>query len=148
MKEIGRGKEFKLELFDNFNVLIGTVDNKNPEAVYVKLSAWAEPTDSDNDINYSSVIRKLDKAVRSHTFKNININNFDNNLSIVDLDLRESGIVFNKRSFVSCELTLFQKGNHQVNSDFMTNELSKISKKLIDDVFNQNEHFKFHLKKK
>lgn len=148
MKEKGRGKEFKLELFDNFNVLIGTVDNKNTVAVYIKLSAWAEPTIGDEEINYTSVIRKLDKAVRSHTFKNLNIDNFHNELTIVDLDLRESGIIFTKKSFISCELTLFQKGNYQINSEFMTEELTKISKDLIDNVFDKNEYFKFHQKKK
>lgn len=148
MKEKGRGKEFKLELFENFNVLIGTVDNKNTVAVYIKLSAWAEPIDNDDTINYSSVIRKLDKAVRSHTFKNIDLNNFHNELTIVDLDMRESGVVFSKRSFISCEITLFQKGNHQVNSEFMVEELTKITNKLIEDIFNKNEYFKFHFKKK
>lgn len=148
MKEKGRGKEIKLNLKNNFNVIIGTVDNKNTVAVYLKLSAWAEPTDKDDSINYSSIIRKLDKSVRSHTFKNINKDNFYHDMSIINLDLRESGVMYNKKSFISCELTLFQKGNHQINSDFMVNELTNIGQKLIEDVFDKNEYFEFHLKKK
>lgn len=148
MKDKGRGKEIKLELFDNYNVLIGTVDNKKTVAVYVKLTAWAEPTDDNEAINYTSVIRKLDKAIRSHLYKTLDTENFDNELTIVDLDIRESGVAYNKRSFMSCEMTLFQTGNHQINSDFMIAELTDISEQLVREVFEPNQYFEFHKKKK
>jgi hypothetical protein len=42
---------------------------------------------------------------------------FDLDKTIVDLDIRESGIRFGKRSFINCEVTLFLDTNMSVTSD-------------------------------
>lgn len=148
MKEKGRGKEIKIELSNNYNTLIGTVDNKNTSVVYLRISGWASPSINDDTINYNNVIKKIDKSVRSTVYKILEENKFHKDLSIVDLDIRKSGILFNKRSFMSCEVALFQKNNHKINSEFMIEELSKIINLLIADIFEENEYFKFHKKKK
>ena len=57
--------------------------------------------------------------------------------------MRSSGISFNKKSFMSCEITLFQKVYHPVNSDINLNHIKTISNSLIDDVLEKNEYFSF-----
>ena len=101
------GKQMKLELFKNYKITSGTIDNKNPKAMYVTISAWGKPK-NDIEINYSDVIRKMNKQIKSNLFDNLNKTLFDSNRTIVDLDMRNSGISFDKKSYMNCEITLFK----------------------------------------
>jgi len=144
-----RGKEIKLDYipFDQYNVVCGTVDNKNPKAVYISMSAWGEPHD-DSEVNYDRVIRNLHKKVKQTLFDYMNTDRFHEEKTIVDLDMRESGIAFNKRSFMNCEVTLYQVGELPINDDSMLDAIEEITQCLIDFVFDNNDYFQFHKKKK
>lgn len=148
MNKIARGKEIKLEISNDFVTSIGTVDNKNPVALYIKMNAWLDILKEDYEINYSQVIRRLDKSIRTHIFNNLNKNEFHDDLTIVDLDIRESGITYGKRTFMNCQITLFQQNNYLVDSEFVKLELTEIMKELIKEIFELNEYFKFNKKKK
>lgn len=148
MNKIARGKEIKLEISDKFVTSIGTVDNKNPVALYIKMNAWLDILKEDYEINYGQVIRRLDKSIRTHIFNNLNKNEFHDDLTIVDLDIRESGITYGKRTFMNCQITLFQQNNYLVDSEFVKLELTEIMKELIKEIFEPNEYFKFNKKKK
>ena len=62
--------------------------------------------------------------------------------------MRSSGFVTTKRSFMSCEITLYQKKGLPINQIKLLNE----SKKLIYDVANNcldnNNYFTFYKTKK
>lgn len=148
MNKIARGKEIKLEISNDFVTSIGTVDNKNPVALYIKMNAWLDILKEDYEINYGQVIRRLDKSIRTHIFNNLNKNEFHDDLTIVDLDIRESGITYGKRTFMNCQITLFQQNNYLVDSEFVKLELTEIMKELIKEIFEPNEYFKFNKKKK
>lgn len=148
MNKIARGKEIKLEISNDFVTSIGTVDNKNPVALYIKMNAWLDILKEDYEINYGQVIRRLDKSIRTHIFNNLNKNEFHDDLTIVDLDIRESGITYGKRTFMNCQITLFQQNNYLVDSEFVKLELTEIMKELIKEIFELNEYFKFNKKKK
>ena len=105
-----RGKEVKSNKFKNYNVVFGTINSRVPKAIYITLSTWVEPK-NDEEINYHRVIRNIDKKIRQSIFNYLSENKgvaFDKNNVIVDFDFRESGVKFNKRSFVNLEVTLFQ----------------------------------------
>jgi hypothetical protein len=144
MNKIARGKEIKLEISKSFTTSIGTVDAKNPVAVYIKMNSWLEVLNYDSDFNYGQIIRKLDISIRSNLFNNLNQNEFYNDLTIVDLDIRESGISSVRRSFMNCQIILFQINNNLIDSEFMKLELTEIIKDLINEIFNKNQYFKFH----
>ena len=61
--------------------------------------------------------------------------------------MASSGIAYDKRSYMSVEMTLFQKNPIPVNSDKLLPTLNKISERIITDVFEQDEDFKFYRKK-
>jgi hypothetical protein len=69
-------------------------------------------------------------------------------MTMIDLDMRESGIIDNKSSFMSCEITLFQSNNYLLDSNEVSDELNRVIKIIIDKVFEDNEYFKFFKKKK
>lgn len=138
-----RGKEIKMDLTDNYNIVSGTVDNKNPKALYINVSAWGEPI-QEKEENYNRVIRNLDKKVRQSLFDVLDESTYIKGRTIVDLDMRESGVMFGKRSFMSCEVTLYQVNERPINTDSMVEEIKGITKSIIDEAFETNEYFKFH----
>lgn len=143
------GKELKVEKFKNYNVVFGSVNNKKPKAIYVNISAWAEPL-KDGDVNYNRVIKNINKKVKQELFNYFYTDketDFVRNNTIVDLDIRESGIRYGKRSFMSCEITLFLHNEIPANSERMAYNLDKIIPMVIKSVFDTDKTFKFHKKK-
>ena len=142
-----RGTELKLTKNDDLNVTIGAIDKYNPRTIYIRISGWGNPIDFDENIDYKSIIRKLNKKIRTILFNGLG-NNFKKNMFMVDLDMRESGISNNKSSFMSCEITLYQSNNYLIESKEISNEINNIIKKVIEDVFETNGYFEFFKKKK
>ena len=141
------GKQMKLELFKNYKITTGTIDNKNPKAMYITISAWGKPN-IDGEINYSDVIRKLNKQIKSKLFDNLDKTLFDSNRSIVDLDMRNSGISFDKKSYMNCEITLFKLNNFKIQDKKIKEHMKEIISIIIEDVFDESNYFEFHKSKK
>jgi hypothetical protein len=55
-----RGKEIKLNLPYNYNVISGVVDNRNPESIYIQISAWGKPKNKEEE-NFDSIIKQKSK---------------------------------------------------------------------------------------
>ena len=137
-----KGKEISIETNKNYNIYSGTVDNKKSKSIYINISSWGQPI-QDEEIDYTKIVKNLRKNISQHINKSITDTNFKKDDTIIDLDMRSSGISFNKKSFMSCEITLFQKVYHPVNSDINLNHIKTISNSLIDDVLEKNEYFNF-----
>lgn len=142
-----RGTELNLSNYKNLNVAVGTIDKHNPRTLYIRISGWGNPINFDENLDYRSVIRKLDKKIRTILFNDLT-NNFKKGMSMVDLDMRDSGIADNKSSFMSCEITLFQSNNYLIDSEEITEEINDIIKRVLDEVFRTNSYFQFFKKKK
>jgi hypothetical protein len=142
------GKEIKTNKFNQYNVIFGSVDNKNPKSIYINISAWAEPKNNDN-INYNRVIKNINKKLRQllHNLFDNEIKIFLKDRTIVDLDIRESGIRYGKRSFMSCELTLFSTLEIPVNNELMKSNIHEIIETVIKKVFESEDNFDFYKKK-
>lgn len=142
-----RGKENKINISDNYCIVSGTVDTKNPKSVYINISAWGEPN-LKGDVAYDRVISQLHKEIKQKLYNKINKEQFIHNRVLVDLDMRESGIQYGKRSFMNCEVTLYQKNELTVDSEELISELNNVTRLIIEDVLNPNEFFSFHKSKK
>ena len=143
------GKELKVTSFKNYNVVFGSVNNKHSKAVYINISAWAEPQ-NDETISYSRIIKDINKKVKQSLFDIFDSETeteIKKNNTIVDLDIRESGIRYGKRSFMNCEITLFLTSEIPVNSENMKDKLDLVTNKIINSSFENNKTFKFHKKK-
>jgi hypothetical protein len=143
------GKELKINKYKNYNIVFGSVNNKHSKAVYINLSAWAEPQ-HDEQILYNRIIKDINKKVKQtlfNIFDDYEEKEIKKNNTIVDLDIRESGIRYGKRSFMNCEITLFLNSEIPVNSDSMKEKLDNIVESLIKNTFENNKIFKFYKKK-
>lgn len=137
----------KLETQYQYNIVSGTVDNKNPKSVYIQISAWGKPKNSDIE-NYEPIIRDKSKRVKKKLFEVLNDDYFYSTKSIVDFNMASSGINYGKRSFMSVEMTLFKKEPLlPINSEEMIPIVKDISEKIITDVFENDETFKFYKRK-
>lgn len=142
-----RGKEMKVETKYQYNVVSGTVDNKNPKSVYIQISAWGKPKESDVE-GYDTIIRNKSKRVKRKLFEVLDKEHFHTKKSIVDFNMASSGINYGKKSFMSVEMTLFKKEPFlPVNSEKMMPIVKNISEKIITDVFEKDENFKFYKRK-
>ncbi len=143
------GKEIKTNNFKNYNVIFGSVNNKTPKAIYINISSWAEPLE-ESGVNYNQVIRNLNKKIKQTLFNFFNGEDdclFENNRTIVDLDIRESGIRYGKRSFMSCEVTLFLNSEMSITSEYMISKLESITNLIVKTNFENNKIFNFYNKK-
>lgn len=140
-----RGKEIKLNLPYDYNVISGAVDNRNPESIYIQISAWGKPKNKEEE-NFDSIIKQKSKRVKRKLFEMLDTEQFLPKV-IVDFNMASSGISYEKRSYMSVEMTLFQKDPLPINSDKLLPTLNKISEKIITDVFEKDEDFKFYRKK-
>lgn len=141
-------KEIKSNLFKNYNINIGTLDVENAKSIFITISAWLKPK-QDGDINYNRVIRDLNKTLKQ-TLHNY-LNNGDlliTERTIIDLDIRESGINFDRKSYMGCELTFFSNEYINIDNPSVINRLNRIINLVIKDVFNKNTYFDFHRTKK
>ena len=143
------GKELKVNDFKNYNIVFGSVNNKHPKAVYINISSWAEPK-HDYKINYVRAIRDINKKAKQSLFNSFDSlveTEFKKDRTIVDLDIRESGIRYGKRSFMNCEITLFLGSEIPLNSDRMKMMLDDVLMLVINSTFENNKTFRFHKKK-
>ena len=142
-----RGKEMKVKTKYQYNIISGTVDNKNPKSVYIQISAWGKPKKYGVE-NYETIIKNKSKKVKKKLFEVLDKNHFYSTKSIVDFNMASSGINYGKKSFMSVELTLFKKEPLlAINSDEMVPIMKNISEKIINDVFEKDENFKFYKRK-
>jgi len=143
-----RGTEKTIDINDNINVVIGSVDKNNPKSIYLKFSAWANTIDYDENLEYKSVISKLNKEIKRYIYLNLDKNLFKENRTMVDMDMRESGIGDNKCSFMSFEVTLYQTNSYLLDTNVINNELIKLSRYICDNILEKYSYFNFFKDKK
>ncbi len=142
-----KGKEIKIENQQKFNVVSGTVDNKNPTCLYIQISSWGKPK-KQIDGSYENIIKKKSKRVKKKLFDILDEDVFYKKKSIIDFNMAHSGVNYDKKSFMSVEVTLFKKEPFlPINSKQMLPILVNISDKIIKDVFEIDEDFDFYKNK-
>ncbi len=140
---MGRGKEVKLELPFEYNVVSGTVDNKNPKSIYIQISAWGKPIEY-VESSYESILKEKAKGIKKQIYNVVKEDFFYKKRSIVDFNMASSGIRKDKRSYMSVELTLFKKEPLlPLTSKNLLEEVSSISERLITEFFERDKDFKF-----
>lgn len=143
------GKEIKLETNKNYNVILGTINNKDSKALYINISTWGEPV-NDGELNYNRIIRDLDKQIRQNIYDIISNDistPFLKERTIVDFDIKKSGVKYGKRSYSNCEITLFIKDEIQTHPTFLKSYIQDLSETIIRQTFENNKIFKFYKKK-
>jgi hypothetical protein len=101
-----KGKSVKLNLYNPIKSTYGTVDSKNLKSVYINIQSWVTPK-FEHD-NWNRVVCNLSREIKHSVYNSITTEIFQEK-SIVDLDLRTSGISHGKKSFFNLEVNLSSK---------------------------------------
>jgi hypothetical protein len=142
------GKEIKLDLLENYKTKIGTVNNKESKSLYLNFCAWGELKEEGENFNYDFFLSNIRKKIKQKISNNINKELFHDNKYIVDLDMRTSGLNVNKRSFMSCEITLYQKKHLPINKINIIENSKRIIYDVVNECLENNSVFTFHKSKK
>jgi hypothetical protein len=140
-----KGKSVKLNLYNPIKSVYGTVDSKNLKSVYINIQSWVTPKKEYD--NWNRVVSNLGREIKHSVFESINQKLFQEK-SIVDLDLRTSGISHGKKSFFNLEINLYTNSE----MDFKSPEIKDSIKTIVNSVFRnniqQNKYFDFSTSKK
>jgi hypothetical protein len=124
-----KGKTSKLNVFENAKCYYGTVDSKELKTIYIVIQSWVEPKKEVQ--NWDRVTGNLKRQIQHNLLESVDLLTFEKH-SIVDLDLRTSGIQMDKRSFMNLEITLFLKDKNQ---DFKSLILRDKIKTIVTSVY-------------
>lgn len=140
-----KGKSVKLNLYSSIKTTYGTVDSKELKSIFVNIQSWVTPKREQE--NWRRIVNCLCRDIKCCVNDSLDKEIFKEN-TIVDLDLRTSGIAYGKKSFFNLELNLFL----DKSVDFKSNEIKESIKKIIKEIYRnniiQNIHFDFSPSKK
>lgn len=141
-----KGKTSFLQGFKTAKIVYGTVDSINLKSLYLNIQTWVEPIYECD--NWTRTVLNLSRSIKHSIYESINKQIFDEKF-IVDLDLRTSGLNLNKKSFMNLEINFYitQEGL-DFKSEEIKQNLQKITEKIFNDNFLNNENFNFYLTKK
>jgi len=140
-----KGKSVKLNLYNPIKSVYGTVDSKNLKSVYINIQSWVTPKDEYD--NWNRVVSNLSREIKHSVYKSINTDLFQNK-SIVDLDLRTSGISHGKKSFFNLEINLYTTNELDFKSIEIKDSVKNIVQSIYDNNITTNKYFEFSTTKK
>jgi hypothetical protein len=128
-----KGKSVKLNLYNPIKSVYGTVDSKNLKSVYINIQSWVTPKEEYE--NWNRIVSNLGREIKHSVYKSINTKLFQDT-SIVDLDLRTSGISHGKKSFFNLEINLYTTSE----LDFKSIEIKDSIKIIVKSIqFNKQK---------
>lgn len=140
-----KGKSVKLNLFTPIKSMYGTVDSKNLKSIFINIQSWVTPIQETE--NWVRVVGNLNRQIKHSVFNSNNSNIFLEK-TIIDLDLRVSGISTGKKSFFNLEVNLFTNEDLDFKSEKMKMEIKKIIKSIYQNNIEKNNYFQFSKSKK
>ena len=135
-----KGKSVKLNLFQPIKTVYGTVDSKNLKSLYINIQSWVTPK-SEYD-NWNRIVCNLSRDIKHSVYNSINTELFKEQ-TIVDLDLRTSGISHGKKSFLNLEVNLYTNQEMDFKSPEIKNSVKQIIKNIFKENVIQNKYFEF-----
>jgi hypothetical protein len=135
-----KGKSVKLNLYNPIKSVYGTVDSKNLKSVYINIQSWVTPKEEYD--NWNRVVSNLSREIKHSVYNSINTNLFQNK-SIVDLDLRTSGISHGKKSFFNLEINLYTTNELDFKSIEIKDSVKNIVQSIYDNNITTNKYFEF-----
>ena len=135
-----KGKSVKLNLYSPIKSVYGTVDSKNLKSLYINIQSWVTPK-FEHD-NWNRIVCNLSRDIKHSVYNSINTELFKEQ-SIVDLDLRTSGISHGKKSFLNLEVNLYTNQEMDFKSIEIKNSVKQIIKNIFKENVIHNKYFEF-----
>ena len=142
-----QGREINTTISDLFKTSYGTVDVSSLRSIYLNMSTWVEPIVEAT--NWVPPIKKVKSTIKHKIHNQLSDSPFKDK-TIVDLDLRASGIKQGKRSFLRCEVTLYLKElkHKDIKVPCISDSIINITGKIINETLLTSTVFRFYKSKK
>jgi len=140
-----KGKTLKLNGYENIKTTYGTVDFKEFKSLYINIQSWLLPKIESE--RWDRIVGNFTKDVKQLIHQNINPKLFSENF-ILDMDLRSSGILNGKKSFMNMEITLYVRPQQFFKSIEIRNEIKKLVGEINKKSLKTNQYFLFSETKK
>ena len=140
-----KGKCVKINLYPTIKSTYGTVDSKNLKSIYINIQSWVSPKNEQE--NWGRIVGNLNRQIKHSVLESIDTKYFLEK-SIVDLDLRVSGISHGKKSFFNTEINLFLSTQMDFKSQELKDSVKKIIKSIYRNNISKNNYFEFTISKK
>lgn len=140
-----KGKSVKLNLFNPIKSMYGTVDSKNLKSVFINIQSWVTPKQEMD--NWNRIVGNLSRQIK-HSVLESNKSEIFLTKTIIDLDLRVSGISAGKKSFFNLEVNLFANEILDFKSEKLKKEIRTIIKSIYQNNIEKNNYFEFSKSKK
>jgi hypothetical protein len=139
-----KGKTSKINNFESLKVNYGTVDSKNLKSIYINIQSWVNPKIISD--NWNRIVCNLSREIKHTVYNQIDRDLYEEK-TIVDLDLRTSGIVFGKKSLLNLEINLYTLSELDFKSAKVRDSIKKLVYKINYENFQNNKFFDFTLTK-
>ena len=140
-----KGKTCKLNGFTRLKSTYGTVDSKTFKSLYLNIQSWVTPQKSVE--NWSRVVNFLNREIKETINEILDLTLLQPKF-ILDLDLRTSGLIVGKKSFMNLEITFFVAKNIEFKSTLLKTHLQNLTSLINSHNFTKNTYFKFEKTKK
>lgn len=140
-----KGKSVKLNLFNPIKSMYGTVDSKNLKSVFINIQSWVTPIQEME--NWNRIVNNLSRQIK-HSVYDSNKSELFLTKTIIDLDLRVSGISTGKKSFFNLEVNLFPNEELNFKSENLKKQIKIIIKSIYRNNIEKNPYFTFSKSKK
>jgi len=125
--------------------MYGTVDSKNLKSIFINIQSWVTPKQEME--NWNRIVSNLSRQIK-HSVYDSNKSEIFLSKTIIDLDLRVSGISAGKKSFFNLEVNLFASEELDFKSENMKKEIKTIIKSIYQNNIEKNKYFDFSKSKK
>lgn len=88
----------------------------NDDAISITIGSWYTPV-FDKKMDYKSIVKRFEKALKNIVYNNANRFNYCNKKYIVDVDMKVSGIEYNKKSYFGCDIILYKQNDREIYYD-------------------------------
>ena len=132
-----KGKTSRIAGFPEAKITYGTVDSKNLKSVYLNLQSWVNPKDEYE--NWDRIVSYFSKTIKNSVYEVLDKEIFKENY-IVDLDLRSSGIVTGKKSFMNLEITFFTNQEFDFKDVILKESLRRVTRNIYIENFKKNKY--------
>lgn len=140
-------KKLQFDFDERFNSKCDSLKNNSSRTIFLNISSWLTPTHDDDTIDYHSISKKLRKNIKQTIYNNIDQKYFNPDKTIVDLNLKDSGIKYNKKSYVECEITFIARNNSEYSFDELKDEIKRMNQIVVSNSFLSNPYFQYSRKK-
>lgn len=129
----------------NFNLKIGTTNRSNPYVIYIEGRTFIMPLNDKE--SYNKDLFDFKKSLRDSIVKSINNSHLFEDKFILDFQVAESGIMKNKKSFLSFQFLLRQNRNRVLPIKEIKNEASETITYIVNTLEDTINNHNFNLSK-